>query len=80
MSAENRAKFIAEPTRYAPQYGGGCAWAVSQGYTALADPQRWKIVADKLYLNYDRAVQEKWSQDLSGCIQKADVFWPTLIK
>jgi YHS domain-containing protein len=43
-SADNRDSFLAEPTKYAPQYGGYCAWAVSEGYTAPADPTVWKIV------------------------------------
>jgi YHS domain-containing protein len=51
-SAENRDLFAADPEKYAPQYGGYCAWAVSQGYTANIDPQAWKVVDDKLYLNY----------------------------
>ncbi len=79
-SAENRDKFIASPERYAPQYGGYCAWAVSQGYTASADPQRWRIVDGKLYLNYDTEVQKKWEQDIAGFIKKADVSWPVILK
>ncbi|MBX9747586.1 MAG: YHS domain-containing protein, partial [Hyphomonadaceae bacterium] len=52
-SAEHLAAFRASPTRYLPQYGGYCAWAVSQGYTASADPTNWRIVDGKLYLNYN---------------------------
>lgn len=78
-SAENRDKFIAAPERYAPQYGGYCAWAVSQGDTASADPQRWKIVGGKLYLNYDADVQKKWEADIPGLIQKADKNWPAVL-
>ncbi len=52
-SAANLAKFRANPGRYAPQYGGYCAWAVSQGYTASGDPTVWKVVGGKLYLNYN---------------------------
>ena len=52
-SEKNRDLFKAEPAKYAPQYGGYCAWAVSQGYTAKGDPNHWKIVGGKLYLNYD---------------------------
>ena len=79
VSAENRDRFIAAPERYAPQYGGYCAWAVSQGYTASADPERWKIVADKLYLNYDAEVQKKWELDIAGNIQKASQNWPAVL-
>ena len=58
--------------KYAPQYGGYCAWAVSQGYTAKIDPTAWKIVDDKLYLNYSKDVQAQWSQDIPGNIAKGN--------
>jgi YHS domain-containing protein len=75
-SAANRDTFVSNPEQYAPQYGGFCAWAVSQGYTAPIDPQAWKIVDGKLYLNYDRNVQAKWEKDVPGNIAKADANWP----
>jgi len=61
-SAENRNKFAAAPEKYAPQYGGYCAWAVSQGYTASTVPEAWKIVDGKLYLNYSKGIQQRWEQ------------------
>lgn len=61
-SDENRALFIEEPERYAPQYGGYCAWAVSRGYTASTDPEAWMIVDEKLYLNYSKSVQAEWER------------------
>lgn len=75
-SAENRDKFSAAPQNFAPQFGGYCAWAVSQGYTASGDPMFWKIVQGKLYLNFDAEVQKKWETDISGFIQKANANWP----
>jgi hypothetical protein len=78
-SAENRDRFAAAPDRYAPQYGGYCAWAVSQGYTASGDPQQWKIVDDRLYLNYDAEVQKKWLKDIPGFIAKANQNWPAVL-
>lgn len=80
VSAEHRDKFVADPAHYAPQYGGYCAWAVSQGYTASADPLRWKIVNDKLYLNYDADVQKKWEVSVPEFIQAADKNWPKVIQ
>jgi len=77
-SAGNRDLFAAAPEKYAPQYGGYCAWAVSQGYTADADPEAWKIVGGKLYLNYDKKVQAQWEKDSAGLIVKADQNWPKL--
>ena len=78
-SAENRDRFAAAPEQYAPQYGGYCAWAVSQGYTASGDPTYWKLVDGKLYLNYDADVQKKWEQDVPGFIGKADRNWPAVL-
>jgi YHS domain-containing protein len=79
VSAANRDRFKADPARYAPQYGGYCAWAVSQGYTASADPKVWKIVNGKLYLNYNEEVGRKWATDIPGHIRKADANWPKVL-
>ncbi len=77
-SAEHLAAFRAAPERYAPQYGGYCAWAVSNGYTASSDPEAWRIVDGKLYLNYSREIQEKWETDVPGNVRRADGHWPEL--
>ena len=79
-NAKNLEAFKADPKAYAPQYGGYCAWAVSQGYTASADPNAWRIVGKKLYLNYDRAVQQTWEKDAAGNIVKADKNWPKVLE
>jgi YHS domain-containing protein len=78
-TAENLAAFEADPDAYAPQYGGYCAWAVSQGYTASTDPTAWNIVDDKLYLNYSHAIKRRWEQDIPGNIAKADANWPAVL-
>ena len=78
-SAANRETFLADPERYAPQYGGYCAFAVSSGYTAKSDPEAWRIVDGKLYLNYSKGVQKRWSQDIPGHISKADSNWPGVL-
>jgi hypothetical protein len=78
-SAAHRDLFAADPVKYAPQYGGYCAYAVSQGYTAGIDPEAWKIVDGKLYLNYSKDIQATWEKDVPGYIAKADENWPKLI-
>ena len=78
-NAAHLAAFKATPEKYAPQYGGYCAWAVSQGYTAGIDPAAWKIVEGKLYLNYSTDIQKKWSGDIPGNIGKADKNWPVIL-
>jgi YHS domain-containing protein len=79
-SHENLVKFRANPASYAPQYGGYCAWAVSQGYTAKGDPQYWRIVDGKLYLNYDGSVQARWERDIPEFIKKANANWPKVLE
>ena len=78
-SKENLLLFQENPEQYSPQFGGYCASAVSQGYTASIDPKAWTIVNDKLYLNYSLRVREKWSQDIPGNIKKAEKNWPILL-
>lgn len=78
-SADNKALFEANPTKYAPQYGGYCAYAVSQGYTAKGEPDVWKIVDDRLYLNFNRGVQRRWEKDISGHISQGDGNWPNVL-
>ena len=80
-NAAHRDAFKAEPEKYAPQFGGYCAWAVSQNYTANSDPEKaWKIVNGRLYLNYNRDVQQTWEKDVPGNIAKADENWPKILK
>ena len=79
-NAANRAAFTANPARYAPQFGGYCAWAVSQGYTAGIDPNAWAIVDGKLYLNYNRSIQTRWQGDRANLIQAANRNWPNVLK
>jgi hypothetical protein len=79
-NAANRDTFAADPARHAPQFGGYCSWAVSQGYTANIDPQAWKIVDGKLYLNYNKSVQKTWEKDVATRIEEATRNWPKLHK
>jgi YHS domain-containing protein len=79
-SAEHLAAFRANPARYMPQYGGYCAWAVSQGYTASADPTNWRIVDGKLYLNYNDEIQRRWETDIAGYISSANRNWPSVLR
>ena len=78
-NAENLVLFKAEPEKFAPQYGGYCAWAVSQGYTAKGNPRIWWIEDGKLYLNYDDEVRATWEKDIPGFIGLADKIWPAIL-
>lgn len=77
-SQENRRAFEADPARYAPQYGGFCAYGMSRGYKAPIDPAAFTIVDDKLYLNYDQSVLQTWRKDITSYVDKADHNWPTV--
>jgi hypothetical protein len=77
-SEEHLAAFAADPERYAPRYGGFCAYGVAQNYKVKIDPRAWSIVDGRLYLNYDKRVQETWVQDKPRYIGEADRNWPAL--
>ena len=79
-SAENMKLFAASPEKYAPQYGGHCAFAAAKGAVAPGDPEAWTVFKDKLYINLSPAVKEEWSQDIPGYIVQADKNWPNLSK
>jgi YHS domain-containing protein len=79
-SAEHRDAFKAAPDKFAPRYGGYCAYAVAKGDLVDIDPAAFTIVDGKLYLNYSKDVQKKWSQDIPGYVKKADANWPGLSK
>jgi YHS domain-containing protein len=74
-STEDRDLFVKEPEKYAPQYGGHCAYGMALGHLAPSDPKAWKVVDGKLYLNYSKDVQGLWQKDTAGFIPKADKNW-----
>lgn len=79
-SAADRDQFAAMPEKYAPQYGGYCAYGVSRGHTVSVDPEAWRVVDGKLFLNYSKGVQKDWLKDVPGNIKLADRNWPGLHK
>lgn len=78
-NAVNRDAFAASPEVFVPQYGGYCAWAVSQGYIAPTTPKAFSIVDGKLYLNFSRSIQRRWERDISALIKAADANWPAVL-
>jgi hypothetical protein len=79
-SEANRAAFAAEPERWAPAFGGYCAFAVANGYTAKSDPEAFSIVEERLYLNFDRATREKWLAERDAMIANGRRNWPGVIE
>lgn len=74
-SQPNLAKFEKNPEKYAPAYGGYCAFGVSVGKKFIGDPEVWRVVDGKLYLNLDASIQSQWLRDVPGRIQTADAKW-----
>jgi hypothetical protein len=77
-SAANRDRFAAEPARFAPQFGGYCAYGTAQGYKVSTDPEAFAVVDGRLYLNYSKAVQATWNRDRPGYIAAAERQWTVL--
>ena len=75
-SQQNLDSFKQSPEKYAPQYGGYCAYACSKGRKASTDPNAWTIVDGKLYLNHSIEVKEKWIKDQKERIDEGDKNWP----
>ena len=79
-SEANRKKFVADPEKYAPQFGGFCALGTANGYKVKTEPDAFKVVDGKLYLNYNRKVLDLWTQDQAGYIARANKNWPEVSK
>ena len=79
-SAANRDAFTAAPEKYAPQYGGYCAFALSKGALAKGEPTAWTVNEGKLYLNYSEAVRENWRSDIPGNVAAANGNWPKVLE
>lgn len=80
VSAENRDLFATDPERYAPQFGGYCAYAVSQGGTAPVNPELFTIYNDKLYLNLSESTNNRFLRDIDRHIRQAERNWPDVLQ
>ena len=78
-SAEHRDAFKAEAARYAPQFGGYCAYGVSKGHKAPTEADAWSVVDGKLYLNYNKDVQRLWEKERPAVIGEAELQWPGVL-
>lgn len=79
-NAANLAAFQENPEKYAPQYGGYCAWAVSQNDTAGIDPTQFTVYNGKLYLNYSKKISARWKTSKDAFIVDANRYWPQLLQ
>jgi len=77
-SNENKELFIKNPEKYAPQYGGYCAYGTAGNHKAPTQIDTWTIVENKLYFNYNKKVKSFWNKNQDSLIEKANLYWPTL--
>lgn len=77
-SQENLDLFNAEPAKYAPAYNGYCAYAAAKGSLAKTNPDAWRVIDGKLYLNFSKSVQRRWVKDIPGNIEAANGNWADL--
>lgn len=80
VSDGNRQAFESNPRAYAPQFGGYCAYAVSNGYLMNGDPMAWEIVDNRLYLTFSPPVHQIWRKDRDGHIAKGEGNWPVVLR
>lgn len=78
-SAESHAAFEADPERWAPVFGGDCAWAASRGYLAPTVPEAWTVHAGRLYLNASLRIRDRWLRDIDANIARGEANWPGLL-
>ena len=78
VSKDNLNLFQKNPEKYAPQYGGYCAYGCSEKHQSPTDPKAFTIINDKLYLNYNQKVKEMWIKDTTNRIQAANQYWKSI--
>lgn len=79
-SLKNLKLFKSKPAKYSPQYGAYCAWAVAKNKTAKGDPLQWSIYQNKLYLNYNQSIKNKWLANKKYFIKQADKNFPQVLE
>ncbi|WP_370979401.1 YHS domain-containing (seleno)protein [Agaribacterium sp. ZY112] len=77
-SAKNRDLFSANPTKYAPQYGGFCAYGTTFGKKFEIDGKAFEVVDGKLFVNKNVSVYEAWKKDVPTHISQANKEWPAI--
>ncbi len=76
---DNRDRFERNPRAFAPQFGGYCAYAMTEGLLSSTDPQAWQIVNGRLYLAHSQAIERIWKQNVSKNIREAEAHWPRVL-
>ena len=79
-TAANRDRFVADPARYAPQYGGYCGYGASRGYLAPVDPEAYTIMNGRLILQNSKSVLKLWQKEPEARLKMADANWPSIVE
>jgi len=77
-SAKNRDVFQKSPAKYAPVYGGFCAYGMTFGKKFEIDGKAFKVVDGKLYVNKNLDVAKAWKKDIPKHISEANAQWPVV--
>lgn len=75
---QNKTTFLTNPDRFVPQYGGFCAYGVSINILLPVDITTAQVRNDKLYLNVNSDILEKFNADFVGSVERANANWPGL--
>lgn len=79
-SEENKVAFDKNPTKYEPQFGGWCAYGVTQGSKVEIEPEAFQVVDGRLLLQYSKGIRDKFNKDTKGNLKVADAKWPEVSK
>lgn len=77
---EHKKMFKEHPEKYAPQFGGYCAFGVAEGALFPVDINTWQVRDGKLYFNLNPEIVKKFNADFEGNVTKANQNWPGLVK
>ena len=75
----HRELFVSQPEKYAPQFGGYCAYGAATGKIFDVDPEAWEIKGGKLYLVHNQNIKQQWIQDYSVFVEEANRKWPGIL-
>ena len=79
-TTEHKQLFDGDPAKYEPQFGGFCAYGVSQGHTVPIEIDAFQIVIGRLLMQYDKGIRDRFNKDTQGNLKKADSNWPGLVE
>jgi hypothetical protein len=77
-NVEHKTAFVSAPEKFAPQFGGFCAYGASEQHLSPTDPEAWTIHQHRLYLNYNKKVKNLWLPDTTKRIPAAEAYWKTI--